>query len=217
MISFSNVTKRYPGGHEALKDVTFSIGEGELIFITGNSGAGKSTLLKLMAVIERPSEGSVVLNGKNLGALKSAAIPYFRRKLGLIFQDHKLLFNCTVYDNVALPLRISGYDAREAPKRVRAALDKVGLLAKEKSYPVALSGGDQQRLCIARAVVNRPAVVLADEPAGNLDHDSAAEILEILKSFHRVGVTVIIATHDDAPARRFAGRTLQLEDGVLRS
>src|ERR1700712_3354588 len=156
MISLSHVSKRYPGGHQALHDVGFTIESGELTFITGHSGAGKSTLLKLLVAIERPTTGSIVVNGQNVGTLQARAVPFLRRKFGLIFQDHKLLFDRTVFDNVALPLEITGFGAKDGARRVRAALDKVGLLKYEKVLPITLSGGEQQRLCIARAIVHRP-------------------------------------------------------------
>ena len=196
MISFSQVYKRYPGGFEALKNVSLAIEDGEMVFITGHSGAGKSTALKLMAAIERPTSGSVLVNAQNVGALKPRAIPFLRRNFGLVFQDHKLLFDRTVFDNVLLPLNVVGYEHREAARRVRAALDKVGLLAKERAYPITLSGGEQQRLAIARAIVHRPAILLADEPTGNLDAAYAGELGELFRSFNQVGVTVVIATHD---------------------
>lgn len=215
MISFNHVCKRYPGGYEALRNVTFEIAKGEMVYLTGHSGAGKSTLLHLIAAIERPTSGSVVVKGQNIASLKSGALPYLRRNLGLIFQDHKLLFDRSVFDNVLLPLQICGFDYRESASRVRAALDKVGLLQREKSNPIALSGGEQQRLCIARAIVNRPSILLADEPTGNLDAEYAAEIMGIFKSFHQVGVTLLIATHDDSILHRFKGRTLPLKQGKL--
>jgi cell division transport system ATP-binding protein len=180
MISFSAVTKRYPEGLEALRDVSFSISAGEMVFFTGHSGAGKSTVFRLLAAIERPTSGSIVVNGQNLAALRKSAIPYLRRNFGLIFQDQKLLFDRSVLDNVLLPLAIVGAPHKEALRRARAALDKVGLLEREKAHPIALSGGEQQRLAIARAVVNRPAILLADEPTANLDADSASDILAIL-------------------------------------
>jgi len=217
MIRFNQVCKRYPGGYEALKYVNFDIAEGEMVFLTGHSGAGKSTLLKLIAAIERPNSGSVVVKGQNIAALKGGAIPYLRRNLGLIFQDHKLLFDRSVFDNVVLPLQICGFDHRESTRRVRAALDKVGLLQREKSSPIALSGGEQQRLCIARAIVNRPSILLADEPTGNLDADYASDIMGIFKSFHQVGVTLLIATHDENILRQFAGRALALKQGELHA
>jgi len=215
LISFSDVSKRYPGGGEALRGVSFTLESGEFAFVTGRSGAGKSTLLKLIPAIERPTAGSVVVNGQNVGALKRAALPYLRRNLGLVFQDQKLLYDRTVYDNVMLPLAFSGQPPKEAARRVRAALDKVGLLERERANPIALSGGEQQRLAIARAVVNRPAVLVADEPTANLDAESAARILDIFVSFHQVGVTLLIATHDQALIERYGKRVLRLSDGKL--
>jgi len=215
MISASAVTKRYPEGLEALHDVSFEIEAGELVFITGHSGAGKSTLFRLLAAIERPTSGSIVVNGQNLAALRKGAVPYLRRNFGLIFQDQKLLFDRSVLANVLLPLAIVGLPAKEAQRRARAALDKVGLLDREKAHPIALSGGEQQRLAIARAVVNRPAILLADEPAANLDSESAADILNIFLAFHQVGVTLLIATHDPLWLARLAPRQLQLERGRL--
>src|SRR5689334_24784750 len=215
MISFSQVTKRYPGGQEALRGVTLTIEAGEMVFITGRSGAGKSTLLKIAAGIERPSSGSVIVNGQNVGALRPRAVPYLRRHFGLIFQDQKLLFDRNAFDNVMLPLSITGFERREAARRVRAALDKVGLLAREKAYPIALSGGEQQRLAIARAIVHRPAVLIADEPTGNLDAALAAEIGELFRSFHQVGVTLVIATHDEAFAARLKPRVIALKEGKV--
>jgi len=217
MIKFSQVNKRYAGGYEALKRVSFEIAEGELVFLTGHSGAGKSTLLKLIAAIERPNGGSVVVKGQNVGSLKSGALPYLRRNLGLVFQDHKLLFDRSALDNVLLPLQICGFDHRESAKRARAALDKVGLLQREKANPIALSGGEQQRLCIARAIVNRPVILLADEPTGNLDAEYAHDIMSIFKSFHQVGVTLLVATHDEKILDRYGGRTLSLKQGELQS
>jgi cell division transport system ATP-binding protein len=215
LVSFSAVAKRYPGGQEALRDVSFALEPGELAFLTGRSGAGKSTLLKLIPAIERPSAGSVLVNGQNVGALKRAAIPYLRRNIGLVFQDQKLLYDRSVYDNVMLPLAFSAHAPKEAARRARAALDKVGLLGKEKANPIQLSGGEQQRVAIARAVVNRPALLVADEPTANLDAESAARILEIFVEFHRVGVTVIIATHDMQLVARYGKRALRLEDGRI--
>ena len=217
MISFNQVRKRYPGGFEALSNVSFDIAQGEMAFLTGHSGAGKSTLLKLIAAIERPNSGSVLVNNQNVGVLKAGALPFLRRNLGIIFQDHKLLFDRNVFDNVLLPLQICGFDHRESTKRVRAALDKVGLLKREKSNPIALSGGEQQRLCIARAIVNRPSILLADEPTGNLDADYAQDIMAIFKSFHQVGVTLLISTHDAGVLQDPGVRVLNLRQGVLQS
>lgn len=216
MISASALSKRYAVGLEALRNVSFEIDDGEMIFITGHSGAGKSTLFRLIAAIERPSSGSIVVNGQNLAALRKGAIPYLRRNFGLIFQDQKLLFDRSVLNNVLLPLAIVGQTGKDAVRRAQAALDKVGLLAREKAFPIALSGGEQQRLAIARAVVNRPAILLADEPTANLDVESAAEILEIFRSFHQVGVTVVIATHDPQWMARLSARVLRLEKGQIQ-
>ncbi len=217
MISFSAVSKRYPGGQDALAGVSFSLEAGELAFVTGPSGAGKSTLLKLIPAIERPTAGSVVVNGQNVGALRRGALPYLRRNLGLVFQDHKLLYDRSVFDNVMLPLSFGALAPRDAARRVRAALDKVGLLARERANPIQLSGGEQQRLAIARAVVNRPAVLVADEPTANLDTESAARIVDILLSFNQVGVTLVVATHDEALVARHGRRVLQLAAGRLAS
>ena len=215
MIKFDEVTKRYPGGHEALKNVSFEIAQGELAFITGHSGAGKSTLLKLAAAIERPTVGSVLVNGQNVGKMRSSGLPYIRRNFGLVFQDHKLLFDRNAFENVALPLAITGVTGREAGKRIRAALDKVGLLEREKSMPIALSGGEQQRLAIARAIVSRPAVLMADEPTGNLDEKYAHDILSIFRSFNEVGVTVVIATHDARGIAQAGSQVIRLEHGSM--
>ena len=215
MISFSAVSKRYPGGQDALSGVSFALAAGELAFVSGPSGAGKSTLLKLIPGIERPTAGSVVVNGQNVGALRRGALPYLRRNLGLVFQDHKLLYDRSVFDNVMLPLSFGTLAPRDAARRVRAALDKVGLLARERANPIQLSGGEQQRLAIARAVVNRPAVLVADEPTANLDAESAARIVDILLSFNQVGVTLVLATHDEALVARHGRRVLRLAAGRL--
>jgi len=215
MIVASNLTKRYPGGYDALREVSFEITAGQMVFITGHSGAGKTTLVKLIASIERPTSGSLVVNGQNLAALRRSAIPYLRRHFGMVFQDQKLLFDRSVLDNVMLPLEIVGLPRREAIRRAQAALDKVGLLAREKAKPIALSGGEQQRLAIARAVVNRPTVLIADEPTGNLDNESAGEILEIFSAFHQVGVTVVVATHDQNWIERYHPNVLRLDHGRL--
>jgi len=213
LISLSEVCKRYPGGKDALLGVSLTIEDGAFTLLAGPSGAGKSTLLKLIATIERPTSGTVVLNGQNLAALRRSALPYVRRNLGLVFQDQKLLYDRSVYDNVMLPLSFSDHAPKEAMRRARAALDKVGLLARERANPIQLSGGEQQRLAIARAVVNRPAILIADEPTANLDAASAADILGIFASFNQVGVTVLIATHDEAILSRHAGRLVRLAEG----
>ena len=215
MINFSQVTKRYPGGHEALSGVNFTVEQGELVFLTGHSGAGKSTLLKLIAAIERPTSGMVSVSGQNVGRLPRRAIPYLRRNIGLVFQDHKLLFDRNVIENVLLPLDIAGLERREALKRARAVIDKVGLLMREKANPVSLSGGEQQRLCIARALVSRPALLLADEPTGNLDAGYAADIMSMFRDFHQVGTTLLIATHDERAITALGGRTLRLDHGKV--
>ncbi len=215
MIRFSNVTKRYPGGHEALTDVSFHIAPGELAFLTGHSGAGKSTLLKLIGLLERSTRGQVLINGQNLAKIGRRGIPYLRRHIGMIFQDHRLLFDRTVFDNVALPLVIAGYRHQDIGRRVRAALDKVGLLDKERLYPITLSGGEQQRVGIARAVVNKPPVLLADEPTGNLDPELSREIMDLFEQFNQVGVSVLIASHDLNLIERLGHRTLVLRQGRL--
>ena len=217
MIEASNLTKRYPGGLEAVKDASFRIDGGQMVLITGHSGAGKTTLVKLISTIERPTSGSLVVNGQNLTALRRSALPHVRRHFGLVFPDQKLLFDRNALDNVLLPLQIAGLPHREAVRRAQAALDKVGLLAREKAQPIALSGGEQQRLAIARAVVNRPAILLADEPTANLDVDSASDILAIFRAFHQVGVTLVVATHDPQWMARFSPRVLRLERGQLVS
>ena len=216
MIHASNLVKRYPNGYEALRHVSFEIAPGEMVFLTGHSGAGKTTLVKLIGSIERPTSGSLVVNGQNLAALRRGALPVLRRSFGLIFQDQKLLFDRTALDNVLLPLQIVGLPYREAYRRARAAVDKVGLLSRAKSFPIALSGGEQQKLAIARAVVNRPAILLADEPTANLDAGVAAEVMALFRAFNQVGVTVIIATHDIDWIRRYTARELHLDHGVMR-
>jgi len=215
MIQFDQVTKRYPGSDEALKNVSFSIDAGEWVFVTGHSGAGKSTLLKLTAAIERPTSGTVLIANQNISKLKSSAIPFMRRRFGVVFQDHKLLYDRNCFENVILPLRINGVAGGEASKRVRAALDKVGLLHKEKAMPITLSGGEQQRLAIARAVVSRPSILIADEPTGNLDASYAADIMGIFQAFNQVGVTVVMATHDALGLSASHSRVLHLNHGQL--
>ncbi|MEJ2059466.1 MAG: cell division ATP-binding protein FtsE [Gammaproteobacteria bacterium] len=215
MILLQNVFKRYPTGQEALSDLSLEIPAGEMAFLTGHSGAGKSTLLKLISVIERPTRGQIVVDGKNLSSLGRRQIPRFRRKIGIIFQDHHLLFDRSVFDNVALPLIIAGFRREEIGKRVRASLDKVGLLHKEKAQPITLSTGEQQRVGIARAVVNKPDILLADEPTGNLDPDLSREIMNLFTEFNQVGVTVLIASHDLGLIRPMGKRILQLSNGHL--
>ena len=196
MIEFHNVTKRYESGFEALKNVSMQLTDGQMAFITGHSGAGKSTLLKIIALIEKPTRGQALLNRINLNNVSRQRVPHMRRNIGIIFQDHQLLFDRPVFDNVALPLLIQGYRPQEIAKRTRAALDKVGLLSKEKSMPITLSGGEQQRVGIARAVVHKPMLLLADEPTGNLDPVLSREIMQIFLDFNQVGVTVLVASHD---------------------
>ena len=196
MIEFHNVTKRYESGFEALSNVSLQLNDGQMAFITGHSGAGKSTLLKIIAMIEKPTRGQALLNRINLNSLSRQRIPFLRRNIGIIFQDHQLLFDRPVFENVALPLQIQGYRPQEIAKRTRAALDKVGLLHKEKSMPITLSGGEQQRVGIARAVVHKPMLLLADEPTGNLDPVLSREIMQIFVDFNQVGVTVLVASHD---------------------
>lgn len=215
MIRFVNASKRYSSGFDALKNVSFHMAPGEMAFLTGHSGAGKSSLLKLIALLERSSRGQVIVNNQNLTKVPRRRIPFFRRNIGIIFQDHQLLFDRTVFDNVALPLIIAGYSHHDIAKRVRAALDKVGLLGKEKKYPITLSGGEQQRVGIARAVVNKPPLILADEPTGNLDPELSAEIMNLFQDFSDVGVTVLVATHDIALISQLPYRTLTLKDGKL--
>ena len=217
MIQFDNVSKRYEGGYEALRNVSFTIEDNEMLFLTGHSGAGKSTLLKLMMMMERPTSGQVLIDGQNLRGLHSRHIPSLRRNIGVVFQNHQLLFDRSVFDNVALPLIIAGYQPRDVARRVRAALDKVGLLSKEKNMPVTLSGGEQQRVGIARAVVNKPKILLADEPTGNLDPELSAEIMRLFEQFNQVGVTVLIASHDLGLIARLPYKMMTLREGSLVS
>lgn len=218
MIRFDNVSKRYPGGQEALSAVSFHLTPGSMSFLTGHSGAGKSTLLKLIAAIERASRGQVIVDGRNLGKLPKRQIPWLRRRMGIVFQDHHLLYDRSVFDNVSLPLIIAGYKPRDIGRRVRASLDKVGLLHKEKAMPVTLSGGEQQRVGIARAVVHRPAMLLADEPTGNLDPQLSHEIMQLFVQFNQVGVTVLIATHDVVLVNALRCPVLALDQGrIVRS
>ena len=215
MITFDNITKRYPSSNEALTGVSFTIQQGEMVYVTGHSGAGKSTLLKLIATIERPTSGIVLINNQNVSKLKAVTLPFMRRQFGMVFQDHKLLYDRNCYHNVALPLAINGITGHEAGKRIRAALDKVGLLGKEKAMPITLSGGEQQRLAIARAVVSRPSILIADEPTGNLDRNYAADIITLFKAFQQVGVTVIIATHDALGQANLENKVLHINQGKL--
>ena len=215
MIQFDNVSMRYESGHEALSRLSFHIEKNEMVFLTGHSGAGKSTLLKLIMVMERPSNGQVLVDNQNLNQLRRSQIPFHRRKIGVVFQNHHLLFDRSVFDNIALPLIIAGYDHREITRRSRAALDKVGLLSKEKQNPITLSGGEQQRVGIARAVVHRPNILLANKPTGNLDPELSAEIMYLFEQFNHVGVTVLLASHDLALITNLKHRMITLRDGTL--
>lgn len=215
MIKLSNVYKKYPNGHEALRDVSFELEAGEMAFLLGHSGAGKSTLFRLITLIERVSSGQIVVDNQCLNQLAESRIPALRREIGVIFQDYKLLHDRTVFDNVSLPLIVMGMPHDEVRRRVRAALGKVGLSGKENALPVTLSGGEQQRVGIARAVINRPNILLADEPTGNLDSALSDEIIDIFVDFNRVGVTVFIATHDLRQVERLAKRTLVLDNGEI--
>jgi len=216
MIQLDNVTKRYPGGQEALSGLSVSIDKGEMVFVTGHSGAGKSTLLKLIALIERPTSGQVLVDGHDTQRVRRRRIPKYRRQIGMVFQDHKLLYDRPVADNVALPLVIAGVGHREAGRRVRAALDQVGLLHKEKQTPETLSAGEQQRVGIARAIVTRPKLLIADEPTGNLDPDLSLEVMRIFRRFNEVGVTLLIASHDIALIDKLGCRRIEIEEGRLQ-
>lgn len=217
MLQFDQVSKTYPGGFVALERINFRIAKGEMAFLTGHSGAGKSTILKLISMIERPSTGRVMINNVDLSRLKRSQVPYVRRDVGIIFQNHRLLMNHTVFDNVALPLVIEGFTGKEMVKRVHAALDKVGLLDKQRCLPETLSGGEQQRVGIARAVVNKPPLLLADEPTGNLDPDLSRDIMGVFEAFNQVGVSVLVATHDLGLIARMRYRTLTLKQGKMIS
>ncbi|MDH4055854.1 MAG: cell division ATP-binding protein FtsE [Gammaproteobacteria bacterium] len=216
MIQFDNVTKRFPGGQEAISGLSLSVDKGEMVFVTGHSGAGKSTLLRLIALIERPTSGNVIVDNQNTRRVKSRRIPAYRRQIGMVFQNHMLLYDRSVYDNVALPLVIAGLSDRDAGRRVRAALDQLGLLHKEKRNPQTLSAGEQQRVGIARAIVTRPKVLIADEPTGNLDPDLSLEVMRIFRRFNEVGVTLLIASHDISLIDRLGCRRIALEDGKLQ-
>src|SRR5512137_1402286 len=213
MIKFVNVTKRYSETGDVLRNVSFHLRRGEIAFLTGHSGAGKSTLLRLIAAMERCSRGQILLDGQDLSHVKENQLPYIRRKMGFIYQDYKLLQDRTVFDNVALPLVIAGFGHHEIARRVRAALDKVSLTGKEKKYPLALSGGEQQRVGIARAVVNKPPIIIADEPTGNLDPELSEEIMFLFGQFQQVGVTVLIASHDISLITQLNHRVLKLDHG----
>jgi cell division transport system ATP-binding protein len=215
MVRFEHVTKHYAASGDALTDISFELAEGEMAFLTGHSGAGKSTLLRLIGLLERPTRGQVTVGGRNLGHLPARKIPFHRRQVGMVFQDHRLLGDRTVFDNVALPLVVMGLSHKETGRRVRAALDQVGLLMKEKAYPITLSSGEQQRVGIARAVVARPPLLLADEPTGNLDPDLSREIMGLFERFQQVGVTVLVASHDLALIQVIGHRTLTLSAGRL--
>lgn len=215
MIRFEQVAKRYPGGHDALAGVSLTIARGEFAILVGHSGAGKSTLIRMVPVLERPSAGRVTVNDVDVGTLKRAAIPYFRRTLGLVLQEQSLLVDRNAFDNVMLPLAIAGVATRDAGRRVRAALDKVGLLEREKAMPVALSGGEQQRLAIARAVVARPSILIADEPTAHLDDETARDIATTFHAFNQVGVTVLVATHHESLFAPFMTRRITLAHGRL--
>lgn len=215
MISFNAVNKTYPGGFNALKNISFNLDSGEMAFLTGHSGAGKSTLLKLISVMEKPTSGQILINKQNISHINYNQIPYMRRNIGMIFQNHNLLMDRTVFDNVALPLVIENVGHRETRKRVEAALEKVGLSSKIKCYPHMLSGGEQQRVGIARAIVNKPPIILADEPTGNLDPKLSLDIIRLFEEFNSVGVCVLIATHDLGLIARMKYRTLTLKHGTM--
>tara|TARA_B100001093_G_scaffold356731_1_gene341356 strand:+ start:483 stop:1154 length:672 start_codon:yes stop_codon:yes gene_type:complete len=216
MIRLNNISKRFPGGQEALSGLDLAIGKGEMVFITGHSGAGKSTLLRLIALIDRPSDGQIIIDNQNIGRIKKRNISEYRRQIGIVFQDHKLLYDRTIFDNVALPLIISGISRQEAKRRVRAALDQVSLLRKEKQKPETLSAGEQQRVGIARAIVTKPKLLIADEPTGNLDPELSFEVMKIFRRFNDVGVTVLIASHDIALIDHLGCRQIALENGRLK-
>ncbi len=215
MIRFQQVSKAYRGGQQALQKVSFHLPKGDMAFLTGHSGAGKSTLLKLLCAIERPSDGQILFNGHDISRIDRKDIPFLRRHIGVIFQDHKLLMDRSVFDNVALPLRIEQANESDIKKRVSAALDKVGLLDKSACLPIQLSGGEQQRVGIARAVVNRPQVLIADEPTGNLDAALSAQIMDLFRQFNQVGVTVLMATHDTSLLNSYDMRRFDLNRGHL--
>ncbi|MBI0098662.1 MULTISPECIES: cell division ATP-binding protein FtsE [unclassified Snodgrassella] len=215
MIRFEQVSKTYPGGFTALKNLSFSISKGEMIFIAGHSGAGKSTILKLISGIVKPTKGKVWLNNQDLGRLNDNQLGYLRQHIGIVFQDHKLLFDRNVLQNVMLPLRITGYERKQAERRARIAIEKVGLSGRELADPITLSGGEQQRLCIARAVVHQPSLLIADEPSANLDRAYALDIMELFKTFHEAGTTVMVAAHDETLMADYGHRIIRLQEGRL--
>ena len=215
MIRFDNVSKRYPGGHDALRNLTLTIESGEFVFVTGHSGAGKSTLLRLIGLIERPTRGQLLVDNRSTRGVSKRKLPAYRRDIGMVFQDHKLLFDRTVFDNVALPLVITGLGHREIGRRVRAALDQVDLLRKEKQRPETLSSGEQQRVGIARAIVARPKILIADEPTGNLDPELSLGIMRLFERFSEIGVTLLIASHDISLVDMLGHRRIMLTDGEL--
>ena len=215
MIRFEQVSKTYPGGFTALKNLSFSISKGEMIFIAGHSGAGKSTILKLISGIVKPTKGKVWLNNQDLGRLNDNQLGYLRQHIGIVFQDHKLLFDRNVLQNVMLPLRITGYERKQAERRARIAIEKVGLSGRELADPITLSGGEQQRLCIARAVVNQPSLLIADEPSANLDRAYALDIMELFKTFHEAGTTIMVAAHDETLMADYGHRIIRLQEGRL--
>ena len=216
MIRIEDVSKRYPGGHDALKGLSLQVDKGEMVFVTGHSGAGKSTLLRLIALIDRPTNGQVIVDGQNTRRVSRRKIPGYRRQIGMVFQDHKLLYDRPIFDNVALPLVIAGIGHRDAARKVRAALDQVSLLDKEKQFPETLSSGEQQRVGIARAIVSRPKLLIADEPTGNLDPDLSLEVMRIFRRFNEVGVTLLIASHDIALIDQLGCRRIALANGALQ-
>ncbi len=215
MIQIENVNKRFPGGHDALKGLSLNVDKGEMVFVTGHSGAGKSTLLRLIALIERPTSGQVIVDGQNTRRVSRGKIPAYRRQIGMVFQDHKLLYDRPVFDNVALPLIIAGFSHRDAARKVRAALDQVSLLKKENHFPETLSSGEQQRVGIARAIVSRPKLLIADEPTGNLDPDLSLDVMRIFRRFNEVGVTIMIASHDTTLIDQLGCRRIPLANGML--
>lgn len=215
MIRFDRVSKRYPNGRDALREISLQVEPGEFVFLTGRSGAGKSSILKLIGLLERPTRGTVTVNGQDTASLPARAIPAYRRRLGMVFQDHQLLMDRPVYDNVALPLVVADAPFRDIDKRVRAALDQVGLLEQVRALPSELSVGEQQRVGIARAVVGKPVVLIADEPTGNLDHGLALDVMRLFRRFQEVGVTVVVATHDLSLVEEFGQRSIHIDDGKV--